>query len=158
MEKHLYRSRNHRIIAGVAGGLADYLEIDPLIIRLIFLLLLIGNGIGLIIYIIAWVVIPENPALSDEAAKAPGETFKGQHKAEEQVREAAQEVEGKIKDAMHKHRYRGHNSFMGLLLIVLGIIFLLQNLFPTIFAIANLWPIFVILAGLWVIISGSRKE
>ena len=57
----LYRSVRDRMIAGVCGGLAEYFNIDSTIVRIIFLLLIFGEGAGLIAYIFAWVVIPESP-------------------------------------------------------------------------------------------------
>jgi phage shock protein PspC (stress-responsive transcriptional regulator) len=60
--KRLYRSRTDRKIAGVCGGLADYFEIDPVIPRLIWVILLLGAGIGLLAYLICWIVIPRQPA------------------------------------------------------------------------------------------------
>lgn len=61
MAKKLYRSRNSRLIAGVCGGLAEYFNIDPIIVRLIALILVLSFGSGLIAYIIAWIVVPEEP-------------------------------------------------------------------------------------------------
>ena len=55
--KSLYRSQKNRVIAGVAGGMAEYFNIDPLIVRLIFVALLLAGGGGLL-YIIAWIFIP----------------------------------------------------------------------------------------------------
>ncbi len=52
MEKKLYRSRNKKVVAGIAGGLGDYLDVDPVIIRIIIVLITIFHGVGLIIYII----------------------------------------------------------------------------------------------------------
>jgi phage shock protein C len=59
--KRLYRSRTHRIIAGVCGGIADYTNIDPTIIRLLWLLVSLFWGAGIIAYIIAVIIIPEEP-------------------------------------------------------------------------------------------------
>lgn len=57
--KRLTRSKTDNIIAGVAGGLANYFEIDPVLVRLILALTFVPGGIpGLLIYIIAWVVMP----------------------------------------------------------------------------------------------------
>lgn len=58
--KRLYRSRTDRKIAGVCGGIAEYLDIDPTVVRLILLIAMICGGVGLAAYIIAWIVIPEN--------------------------------------------------------------------------------------------------
>lgn len=59
--KRLYRSRNDRMIAGVAGGLGEYLGIDATIIRLLFVLTLFGVGSGALIYLIMLLVVPEEP-------------------------------------------------------------------------------------------------
>ncbi|WP_304707747.1 PspC domain-containing protein [uncultured Rikenella sp.] len=58
--KRLYRSRKNRMIAGVCGGLAEYFGIDPIIIRLIALVLLFGGG-GFLLYVIGWIIIPQRP-------------------------------------------------------------------------------------------------
>ncbi len=58
--KRLYRSRKSRMIAGVCGGLAEYFGIDPLIVRLIALVLLFGGG-GFLLYVIGWIIIPQRP-------------------------------------------------------------------------------------------------
>jgi len=60
--KHLYRSRHDRMISGVCGGFAEYLEVDVLIIRLIWVLLTLFGGVGLLLYIAAVIIMPENPA------------------------------------------------------------------------------------------------
>jgi phage shock protein PspC (stress-responsive transcriptional regulator) len=58
MKNHkLYRSSTNRVLAGVCAGLADYFNIDPIIVRLLFLVFLFA-GFGIIIYIIAWIFIP----------------------------------------------------------------------------------------------------
>ena len=59
--KRLYRSRQDKVIAGVCGGIAEYLNVDSVWVRLAIVLLILANGIGLILYIIAWILIPENP-------------------------------------------------------------------------------------------------
>ena len=61
MEKKLYRSRNDKKLAGVCGGLAKYLNMDATIIRLIWALLVICAGAGLLAYIVCALVIPEEP-------------------------------------------------------------------------------------------------
>lgn len=58
-EKKLVRSTTDRMIAGVAAGLADYMNLDPTIVRLLFVLLALAGGPGILIYIIMWIVMPE---------------------------------------------------------------------------------------------------
>ena len=59
--KRLYRSRTDRMLGGVCGGLADYFNIDPTWIRLIFVVFLIAALSTLILYIVLWVIVPEEP-------------------------------------------------------------------------------------------------
>lgn len=59
--KRLYKSRGQRMVSGVCGGIAEYLNVDPTIVRLVFVLLSLGGGSGLLAYIIAAIVIPEPP-------------------------------------------------------------------------------------------------
>lgn len=57
----LYRSKKSRIIAGVCGGIGEYFKVDPTLIRLLWLLISIMGGSGIVAYIIAWIIIPEEP-------------------------------------------------------------------------------------------------
>jgi len=59
--KQLYRSKKKRIIAGVCGGLGEFFNTDPTIVRLIWVLFVLAGGAGIIAYIIAWIIVPENP-------------------------------------------------------------------------------------------------
>ena len=64
------RSRGDRVIAGVCGGLGRYLGIDPVLLRVAFIILALANGLGLIAYVVAWVAIPEEGA-DQPAGPAP---------------------------------------------------------------------------------------
>lgn len=60
--KRLYRSRRDKIIGGVCGGIAQFMEVDPVVVRLIWAFAtLISMGMGILAYLIAWVIIPEEP-------------------------------------------------------------------------------------------------
>lgn len=65
MEKRLQRSRTDRSVAGVAGGLAEYFEVDPTLVRILFVVFTLVGGPGLLLYIIMWIVMPEAPAYED---------------------------------------------------------------------------------------------
>ena len=60
--KRLYRSRKNQVIGGVASGVAEYLDIDPTIVRIAWALLGMAWGTGVLVYLICWLVIPLNPA------------------------------------------------------------------------------------------------
>lgn len=60
-QKKLYRSRRERMIAGVCGGLAEYFNIDPTWVRLIFILFFFLGGSAFLVYIIMWLIVPLSP-------------------------------------------------------------------------------------------------
>jgi phage shock protein PspC (stress-responsive transcriptional regulator) len=57
--KRLTRPKNNKVIAGVCAGIANYFNIDPVLVRIIWLVLLLFFGIGLFAYLLLWVVMPE---------------------------------------------------------------------------------------------------
>lgn len=59
--KRLYRSKRDTKIAGVCAGLADYLGIDPTLVRVLFVILSLAGGPGVLLYVILWMVVPEEP-------------------------------------------------------------------------------------------------
>ncbi len=60
--KKLYRSKKNRMIAGVCGGLGDYFNIDPTLVRLLFVLIGLAVGGGFLLYLLLWLIMPEEPA------------------------------------------------------------------------------------------------
>lgn len=76
--KKLYRSRHDRMISGVCGGFADYLNIEPILVRLTWVLITLFGGVGLILYIAAIIVMPENP---DENGQQEDNVSKSNNKA-----------------------------------------------------------------------------
>ncbi|MEA2701374.1 MAG: phage shock protein [Candidatus Parcubacteria bacterium] len=69
MEKKLYRSREHRVVSGVLGGLGEYFTIDPVIVRLLFIIVTLATGFfpGLIAYVVAVYIVPEVPFIVHSA-------------------------------------------------------------------------------------------
>ncbi len=61
MMKRLYRSIRNRKIAGVCGGLGEYFDIDPTLMRLLAVVLFLAGGGGGLAYIVAWIIVPEAP-------------------------------------------------------------------------------------------------
>jgi len=59
--KRLYRSRTDRKIAGICGGFAHYFGVDPAIFRILWAILILGLGAGLVVYLICWFAIPLEP-------------------------------------------------------------------------------------------------
>ncbi|MBQ2901070.1 MAG: PspC domain-containing protein [Agathobacter sp.] len=61
MEKRLYKSKENRMLDGVCGGIAEYFNIDPTIVRLAWAIFSLAGGSGVLAYIIALIIIPERP-------------------------------------------------------------------------------------------------
>lgn len=61
LNKRLYRSRKDQQLAGVCGGVADYLGVDPTLVRLLWVIFAIAGGPGLLLYVIMWAIVPEEP-------------------------------------------------------------------------------------------------
>jgi len=137
--KKISRSETDRVLAGVAGGLGEYFQIDPVIIRLIFILLTIFGGGGVLAYIILWLLIPSR--------KNTGRN------SDETIRKNAEELKNKAKSFAFEFKEMSvdHNpkNWLGLFVIALGILFLLDNLGFLRFHL--FWPILLIFLGLFLV-------
>lgn len=67
-DKKLVRSSDDRMVAGVAAGLANYVGIDPVIVRLLFVLLTLAGGHGILIYLVLLIIMPEQKVPAAKAA------------------------------------------------------------------------------------------
>ncbi|MFA5622723.1 MAG: PspC domain-containing protein [Candidatus Dojkabacteria bacterium] len=79
MQKKLYRSETDIMIGGVCGGLGEYLGIDSTIVRLIFVLILLSGGSGILAYIVLWIVLPTQSSIdlpSDEVVNQNAKEIK----------------------------------------------------------------------------------
>lgn len=80
MKKTLYRTEKDKMIGGVCGGLGEYFEIDPTLVRLFFALIFFGYGSGLMLYIFLWIIMPSEAVL--QARKNRRENNAGSNEAE----------------------------------------------------------------------------
>ncbi|HEY3228228.1 MAG TPA: PspC domain-containing protein [Roseiflexaceae bacterium] len=90
MQPRLMRSRTEVIIAGVCGGLAEYFGLDPVIVRLIFVLVTLTTGIGFIVYPVLWLVMPKAGAFGSSAPRLPQDADAWRHRMNEFGQEVAQ--------------------------------------------------------------------
>lgn len=68
--QRLYRSRVDKMLGGVCGGLGEYFDVDPVLVRLGFVILtILGSGVGVLIYLVLWIVIPKEGSLSTRRAE-----------------------------------------------------------------------------------------
>ena len=123
MEKRLYRSRNKKVVAGIAGGLGDYLDVDPVIIRIIIVLITIFHGVGLLIYIIMWIVIPEEQYDTSQKSTEPPYAEDTGQTTESNF------AEGKNTSSQPEKSSNGRIIF-GVILIFIGLIFLFERFIP----------------------------
>ena len=157
--RRLYRSRKERMIAGVCGGLAEYLAIDPVVVRLVFVLLALLNGVGIIAYIIAWIIIPEQPAEQVAAETGPAaEAPPGEETIGDRLVGAAKDFgeRAKEKGATLEGTQRGR-VLGGLILVLLGLFFLAREVFPAL-DLGRLWPVVFIVLGLILLFNAFRTE
>lgn len=70
-QRRLTRSRSDRVVAGVCAGLGEYLGIDRVLIRIAFVVLALAGGGGIVVYAIAWILIPEEDPDAPRAPRAP---------------------------------------------------------------------------------------
>jgi phage shock protein C len=61
LTRKLYRSRSNRMLAGVCGGVAQYFNVDATLIRVLFVLLAVLGGSGLLLYLAMWIIVPNEP-------------------------------------------------------------------------------------------------
>jgi phage shock protein C len=76
MEKRLYRSSKDRVLWGVCGGLGKYFNIDPVIVRVIFVLTIFFGGLGIVAYIVMAIIVPKEDSKAAEPKDAIKENIK----------------------------------------------------------------------------------
>ena len=139
LPSRLYRSEKNRVLSGVAGGIGEYAGIDPTIIRLLFVLLTIFGGSGILLYLVLWIVVPTESSVST---------------TNDQIRENIAEMKGKVKDlamSMKTENRSTNKSWWAILLIVFGVILVLQNFGFYHFNFAKLWPFLLIFLGILIL-------
>jgi phage shock protein C len=154
MNTKLYRSRTDSMIGGVCGGLGQYLGIDPTIVRLFFVLLALGNGVGVLIYLALWLIVPregqaEEATMEETIRAGAGEIAERARALGDDLREAARSPNPQA------------SLFVGIALIVLGVVFLLQNLnlaWLRWLDFDMLWPVLLVVAGLALLLRRVKGE
>jgi phage shock protein C len=143
MNRRLYRSRRDSVLGGVAGGVAEYLDIDPSIVRIIWAVLaIVTGGLFVLIYIVMWIVVPEGSdadASPDAAAQpaAAASAWSGQQP---------------------RHRSGSSNGSLifGLILIGAGVWFLIDDYLPGIDR-RFLWPVALVVVGAALLVVAMRR-
>ena len=143
--RRLYRCRSDRKIAGVAAGMAEYLELDPTVVRVAWILSAFFGGFTILLYIILAFIIPLEPV----DMPAPGNG-----------------VDSQVQGHVHGHVSDGHRAsggsggagiVLGVLLVVFGAIALAGQLFPGWVASSALGPAFVLALGVALLAGAARR-
>jgi phage shock protein C len=148
--KKLYRSKTDRIIFGICGGLGEYFEIDPLIVRILFILLTFTGGTGIIIYLILAVIIPDG---GEKKVKGKGiKEVIGE--AQEKTQSIAEEIK---KDGIW---IKNTKNIIGLVIVFIGLNILFEQVFDfNPFSFINwaiVWALIIVLIGSKIILSNKK--
>lgn len=127
--KKLYRSKEGGVLGGVCMGIAKYFDVDVTLIRLVWALAVFLGGTGIPAYIIAWIIIPEEPSYGEVVVESGG------------------------------GRPTSDSKVLGLIIVCVGLFFLFRNLFPWAWAfIGKLWPLALVAIGLVLVLGGLRGK
>jgi phage shock protein C len=168
--KRLVRDTDRGVIGGVAAGIGQYLDVDPVLVRLAFVLLFFANGFGVLAYVICWVVIPRGdataPAVSPPATAAAEQGF-------ETVREVGARVASEVRSAADSVRTAAENArrsapeparaqaIVGGVLVVSGALLLADNFgwlrWPYWASVETLWPLLLVGLGVGLIVKSRRS-
>lgn len=145
----LYRDRSDTMVGGVAGGLGKYLNLDPTIIRIIFIILALFGGGGVLLYLILWIAIPLEPINYFEDNQY-------QSNMENAANGNAQQAGDSRQPAPQNNKPPSDgNLIAGVILIAIGGIFLINRFLDIDFG--DLWPFILLAAGLVLVIRGFTR-
>jgi len=131
------------MLGGVAGGLAEYFGIAPVLVRVLFIIAFFLHGVGILAYIIMWIIVPKRKddsipvaeVVSDESSASPP---------------PATDPELELKR-------RKRSNIGGFILIGLGLFFLADNFLPG-FDIGNYWPLILIAIGAGLLFNSNKNR
>jgi phage shock protein C len=137
MNRRLYRCRDNRRLAGVAAGVAEFFDLDPTLVRLLFFLSIFLGGMGVLLYIAMAIIVPLEPVSADHTG------------------EAAAAPEG------HRHATRGDGrwtTFVGLALVLFGTLALVDRVLPALDIERFFVPAVMIGIGALLVANAVRRE
>lgn len=175
--KKLYRARHDKLLGGVAAGIAKYFEVDVVLVRLIWVLVALSGGAGVLAYIIAWIIIPPEPegetwAHSKQKATNPPPR---DVPADEPSTEVDSEVidvtpvdgtgRSSVADVSQTQKARtSPQAVFGILLVVLGALLLANRLFPFEWEffwnrlLFRWWPLGIVALGVFIMVRAVKGE
>ncbi len=162
--KKLRRSQKDSVIGGVAGGLGEYFDTDPVIFRILFVVLTLTGGGGVFIYLLMWIFIPKQDVIlqaqqdfSNDQSSTTQDSNINEKKAEEKEETAFNPITPERKEKSPIKSKKNGNLIGGAILIVVGLFFLADDFFPW-FDWEYLWPAALIIVGLAIIKINYNKN
>jgi phage shock protein PspC (stress-responsive transcriptional regulator) len=152
--KRLYRSAKSKVFGGVAGGIAEYFDIDPIIIRLLFVIIAFAGGGGVVVYLILWIALPLEPITPFTMNMGSGEPFNAANPGEQSTSDYNTGTANPFEVPAKPENRNG--LIGGIVLISLGLIFLANRFIPNI-NFGDLWPLVLVVLG-GVLIATSLAE
>ncbi len=143
MTKKLHRSRQNKLLAGVAGGIAEYFDIDPVIVRALFVVTTIGWGISLLLYILLWIIVPLNNLIIVQESTI---NFTEDNSTNVNY----------FEELSDKNEVSKRKTVFGITLILIGLLMLLENLLPNLY-FSDWWPVVLVAVGIY-FLSGTINK
>jgi len=147
MKEGLQRSRRNRIFGGVAAGLGDYLKIDPIIVRVLFVVSTFLSGIGILLYIILWIVVPEENLFTVNPENITNDTDQSDGINTEDI----------FKSDPITNKSSNSNIVIGIILIIVGLFFLGVEVFSFL-NFSDLFPILAVGVGIGLIYNSLKSR
>lgn len=162
--KRLYRSSRNAVIGGVCAGVADYFQVDPTIVRLVWAATILLGGTGLIAYVLAWLVIPPAPREElqgdwpriEPVPVEPAESGEGAGDAAVEPSVAPAPPSPPPPGASRGPGLSGPST-LGLILVLVGAFLLARNLLPDLH-LQRFWPLAIVVLGLYLVLSAVRGD
>jgi len=149
MQRKLERDESNKMIAGVAAGIAEYLNVEVTWIRVLFLLLAVFGLSGVWIYLILWIAVPAKPSVFSNVEadyKVPDYTYPSSPNNKSQFQPVRKQGNGRV--------------IAGIFLVIIGSYFLLDQfvMLPEWFSIGKLWPLIFVAIGLVILFRPERNK
>ena len=141
--KRLERNPMNKVIGGVCSGLAEFFGLDIALVRIAFVIAFLFASFGFWLYIILWMVLPENGQQTTDNGQQSFGQSQGQSPQSESV--SVSKSESKVK-----------SIFAGAFIILIGLLFLVNNFIP-INWVWKLWPLILVAIGIVMIVTASKK-
>ena len=147
MANRLYRSKSDRILGGVCAGLGSFLRIDPVFIRIFFIVWTVLGEFAVLIYFLLWVIVPSDSSTDADESFQINDLGARFHQMGQEIAEVTRQPNSEL------------IIFAGVGLIAWGVYYLVRRLIPLDFGAYSqyLWPAMLIIAGLFVIIRTTRR-